>query len=173
MALPIPNVSFKATMVFHTILLIFIGYNMYLSASYFFSNYLLVLLGFWAIAQPLSTDAVQMYFGFHLFTIVNDLACLANFTKYLSQQQSEFKFAFAMALISLLFKPLTAIFVMNEFTRRGGVLEFSIIERRGEEAGMLRDEHGVPTGGASDTYTSIPNAEAGSYQAPAVPPAQY
>ncbi|XP_071805724.1 type-1 angiotensin II receptor-associated protein-like [Asterias amurensis] len=101
----------------------------FLPSGYLYMNTIITLTGLWSIAMQDNKDSVQMFFIFHLISILTDIIFLGVMfgpaqTKYCqdgNQRCSDFRFSAGMAIINLLIKPLSACFLFMELRRRGGI----------------------------------------------------
>ncbi|XP_072888057.1 type-1 angiotensin II receptor-associated protein isoform X3 [Hemitrygon akajei] len=93
---------------------------------YIWSNYAVLAIGVWAIAQRDSIDAIFMYLVGTITTILLDIIHIAikyeQFAAVYSSnaQRDQFRFSVGMAILSLLLKPVSCLFVYQMYKQRGG-----------------------------------------------------
>ncbi|KAF5906121.1 type-1 angiotensin II receptor-associated protein isoform X2, partial [Clarias magur] len=85
--------------------------------SYVLANFSVLIVGVWAVAQRDSVDAVVMFLGGLLLTIVNDIV---NLSLFYSAASDTLRFSMGMAILSLILKPLSCFFVYQMYRERGG-----------------------------------------------------
>ncbi|XP_043531809.1 type-1 angiotensin II receptor-associated protein isoform X3 [Chiloscyllium plagiosum] len=124
MALPV--VSLKMIIVVHWLLTTWGYLYPWLPQAYLWSNYAVLAIGIWAIAQRDSVDAIVMFLVGILITILMDIIDIAISYDRLSGRQpdialrDQFRFSVGMAILSLLLKPVSSVFVYQMYKERGG-----------------------------------------------------
>lgn len=75
-----------------------------------------------------SKEPVQFLLGAHLFTVLNDIILLSMYFQTAKSQSNvvltRFKFTAAMAILNLLLKPVSAIFMYKEWQDRQGDVQY-------------------------------------------------
>ncbi|XP_026548807.1 type-1 angiotensin II receptor-associated protein-like [Notechis scutatus] len=91
----------------------------WLPNTYSWSNFTVLALGVWAIAQRDSVDAIFMFLTGLLLTILTDII---HFSLYyhLVVLTDTMRFCTGMAIFSLLLKPLSCFFAYQMYRERGG-----------------------------------------------------
>ncbi|XP_069774819.1 type-1 angiotensin II receptor-associated protein isoform X2 [Narcine bancroftii] len=98
----------------------------WLPEPYIWSNYAVMAIGVWAIAQKDSIDAIAMFLIGIGITIVLDIIHIAinyehsAFIQRDDPLRDQFRFSVGMAILSLLLKPLSCLFVYQMYKERGG-----------------------------------------------------
>ncbi|XP_038630012.1 type-1 angiotensin II receptor-associated protein [Scyliorhinus canicula] len=98
----------------------------WLPQPYIWSNYAILAIGVWAIAQRDSVDALVMYLVGTVITILTDIIHIAISYDRLAGKQvdgasrDQFRFSVGMAILSLLLKPVSCLFVYQMYKERGG-----------------------------------------------------
>ncbi|XP_048470934.1 type-1 angiotensin II receptor-associated protein isoform X2 [Rhincodon typus] len=98
----------------------------WLPQPYLWSNYAILAIGVWAIAQRDSVDAVVMYLVGMLITVLMDIIHIAISYDRLAGKQidiasrDQFRFSVGMTILSLLLKPISCFFVYQMYKERGG-----------------------------------------------------
>ncbi|GCC32708.1 type-1 angiotensin II receptor-associated protein [Chiloscyllium punctatum] len=124
MALPV--VSLKMIIVVHWLLTTWGHLYPWLPQGYLWSNYAVLAIGIWAIAQRDSVDAIVMFLVGILITILMDIIDIAISYDLLAGRQpnialrDQFRFSVGMAILSLLLKPVSCVFVYQMYKQRGG-----------------------------------------------------
>ncbi|XP_022090118.1 type-1 angiotensin II receptor-associated protein-like [Acanthaster planci] len=113
----------------HFLLTVWAQLGVFLPSGYEYMNIILILTGLWAVAMPESKDSMHMFFIFHLMSILTDIIFLGVFfgpsqdslcSGITTTACSNFRFSAGMAIINLIIKPLSAIFLFMELRRRSG-----------------------------------------------------
>ncbi|XP_014888676.1 type-1 angiotensin II receptor-associated protein isoform X1 [Poecilia latipinna] len=113
----IPAINLKAIVLAHWLLTVW-G-SMGLLSSYAWSNFSVLAVGVWAIAQRDSIDAVLMFLMGLAVTILTDIIHFGIF--YPPQLLVAVSgFSAGMAILSLLLKPVSCFFVYQMYRERGG-----------------------------------------------------
>ncbi|XP_065656040.1 uncharacterized protein LOC136081801 [Hydra vulgaris] len=89
----------------------------WLGLGYIFSNYFIVLLGFWSDRDYPSVKPVQCFLFALCFTILNDILSMA-ITYESLPRLSVFRFNIAMAIMLLIFKVVACLFIFKELKER-------------------------------------------------------
>ncbi|KAK7811128.1 type-1 angiotensin II receptor-associated protein isoform X1 [Chionomys nivalis] len=115
----LPAVNLKVILMVHWLLttwgcLVFPG-------SYAWSNFTILALGVWAVAQPDSIDAIGMFLGGLVVTIFLDIIYISIFYPT-SVINDTGRFSAGMAILSLLLKPFSCCLVYHMHRERGGEL---------------------------------------------------
>jgi Angiotensin II, type I receptor-associated protein (AGTRAP) len=136
--LRIPHIPLKVMFLVHLVLFSWCLLGVH-SGTFGVTNSAVILLLYVAAAtqSPLAceTNLVALF-----FSIINDIIVLGLHGQgYIDSHSSSVQFGFAMAILNIIVKPLTMIFVFQEFRRRGG--EFGI----------------AIESGASQQYESLPD----------------
>ncbi|XP_059808027.1 type-1 angiotensin II receptor-associated protein [Hypanus sabinus] len=121
MALPVINL--KMIIFVHWLLTTWGCLYFWLPEPYIWSNYAVLAIGVWAIAQRDSIDAIFMYLVGTIITILLDIIHIAiNYEKFnnINVQRDQFRFSVGMAILSLLLKPVSCLFVYQMYKQRGG-----------------------------------------------------
>lgn len=103
----------------------------WLPQPYIWSNYAVLAIGVWAIAQRDSVDALAMYLIGMVITILLDIIHIAvNYERAADVQidstRDQFRFSVGMAILSLLLKPVSCLFVYQMYKERGGDCNLNI-----------------------------------------------
>ncbi|XP_067826248.1 type-1 angiotensin II receptor-associated protein isoform X2 [Heptranchias perlo] len=104
----------------------------WLPQPYIWSNYAVLAIGVWAIAQRDSVDAVVMFLIGMVITILTDIIHIAiSYDRMADVQRSralrdQFRFSVGMAILSLLLKPVSCLFVYQMYKQRGGDYNLNI-----------------------------------------------
>lgn len=113
------------------------------------------MIGVWALGDQTSLEAITLYLIGMLFTILNDCITLGTYSKtgvaFGDGALDSAKFSFAMALISLIFKPIIVIFVLQEYNRRGGSVSIPGVS-------ISSSAHYEPIGGSSPDPAQDPSS---------------
>ncbi|XP_062889563.1 type-1 angiotensin II receptor-associated protein isoform X2 [Mobula hypostoma] len=130
MALPVINL--KMIIFVHWLLTTWGCLYPWLPQPYIWSNYAVLAIGVWAIAQRDSIDAIFMYLVGTVITILLDIIHIAvSYDRMAAIQQNnemrdQFRFSVGMAILSLLLKPVSCLFVYQMYKQRGGDCYISI-----------------------------------------------
>ncbi|XP_028343862.1 type-1 angiotensin II receptor-associated protein [Physeter macrocephalus] len=89
--------------------------------AYAWSNFTILALGVWAVAQRDSTDAISMFLGGLAVTIVLDIIHISIFYPRASLSDTA-RFSAGMAIVSALLKPVSCFFVYQMYRERGAFL---------------------------------------------------
>ncbi|XP_040843855.1 type-1 angiotensin II receptor-associated protein isoform X2 [Ochotona curzoniae] len=115
----LPAVNLKVILLIHWLLTTW-GCIVF-SGSYAWANFTVLALGVWAVAQRDSIDAISMFLGGLLATVVLDIIHLGVFYPRSSLSDTS-RFGAGMAILSLLLKPLSCYLVYHMYQERGGFL---------------------------------------------------
>uniref|UniRef100_A0A671QXS5 Angiotensin II receptor-associated protein n=1 Tax=Sinocyclocheilus anshuiensis TaxID=1608454 RepID=A0A671QXS5_9TELE len=114
----------QAIVLAHWLLTIWACSITWLPTSYVLGNVSALAVGVWAIAQRDSIDAVLMFLIVLAVTILTDIV---HFGLYYAEVESHyernldlFRFCGGMAILSLLLKPVSCVFVYQMYRERGG-----------------------------------------------------
>jgi len=117
-------VPLKFFLIAHFVLVTWAALYPWLGECYIYSNYLVLIIGLWAIKDKDSVEPLQFLLGIHVFTILNDIILLGMYfhqnTLLKGAYLTRFQFTAAMAIINLLLKPVSALFIFKEYQSRGG-----------------------------------------------------
>ncbi|XP_037674681.1 type-1 angiotensin II receptor-associated protein [Choloepus didactylus] len=91
------------------------------SGPYAWANFSVLALGVWAVAQRDSVDAISMFLGGLMATIVLDIIHISIFYPRLTVSDPG-RFGSNMAILSLLLKPFSCCLVYHMYRARGGEL---------------------------------------------------
>nr|XP_013009624.1 type-1 angiotensin II receptor-associated protein isoform X1 [Cavia porcellus] len=123
----LPAVNLKVILLVHWLLTTW-G-SIVFGGPYSWANFTILALGVWAVAQRDSVDAISMFLGGLLATILLDIIHISIFYQW-NVVSATGRFSAGMAILSLLLKPLSCFLVHHMYRERGGELHF----------------HSVPTG---------------------------
>ncbi|XP_068598973.1 type-1 angiotensin II receptor-associated protein [Brachionichthys hirsutus] len=117
----IPAISLKAIVLAHWVLTIW-GCMAWLPSSFAWGNFSVLAVGVWAIAQRDSIDAVLMFLMGMAVTILTDIIHFGIYYQLsdLESGRDVFRFSAAMAILSLVLKPVSCFFVYQMYHERGG-----------------------------------------------------
>ncbi|CAL1527249.1 unnamed protein product [Lymnaea stagnalis] len=100
----------------------------WLPGAYMYTHIAVLAFGFWAIVANESTDAALMFFVTLLFSVLNDILCLALYeprahdvyesNRASTSQTNEFRFALGMAITNLILKPVTIFLTLRIYQSR-------------------------------------------------------
>ncbi|NP_001279337.1 type-1 angiotensin II receptor-associated protein [Callorhinchus milii] len=121
----LPVVSLKMILIVHWLLTTWGCLIQWLPVPYLWSNYTVLAIGVWAVAQRDSVDAVAMVLVGMLLTSLTDIIHIAvSYERSAAGQvtaiQDQFRFSVGMAILSLLLKPVSCLFVYQMYKERGG-----------------------------------------------------
>ncbi|XP_040286440.1 type-1 angiotensin II receptor-associated protein [Bufo bufo] len=123
----VPALNLKAIVFVHWLLTVFACIlPSWLPNAYYLSNFSVLAMGVWAVAQRDSVDAIFMFMVGLVVTIVLDILLLALFFAGAEQASEKtplrdlFRFSGGMAILSLILKPLSCFFVYHMYVERGG-----------------------------------------------------
>ncbi|XP_041063049.1 type-1 angiotensin II receptor-associated protein [Carcharodon carcharias] len=122
----LPVVSLKMIIIVHWLLTTWGCLCSWLPQPYIWSNYAILAIGVWAIAQRDSVDAVVMYLVGMVITILMDIIHIAiSYDHFPGGQRyvalrDQFRFSVGMAILSLILKPVSCLFVYQMYKERGG-----------------------------------------------------
>ncbi|XP_030634568.1 type-1 angiotensin II receptor-associated protein [Chanos chanos] len=119
----IPAINLKAIVLVHWLLTVWGCLAFQLNMTYMLSNFSVLAVGVWAIAQRDSIDAVLMFLMGMALTVVTDIvdfAILYPAADNLSDRRDTVRFSMGMSILSLLLKPLSCFFVYQMYRERGG-----------------------------------------------------
>ncbi|XP_069802768.1 type-1 angiotensin II receptor-associated protein [Dendropsophus ebraccatus] len=129
----VPALNLKAIIFVHWLLTVFACiFPGWLPNAYYLSNFSVLAMGIWALAQRDSVDAIFMFMVGLVTTIVLDILLLALFyaiaedTVEKTSQRDLFRFSGGMAILSLILKPLSCFFVYHMYVERGGECNISL-----------------------------------------------
>ncbi|XP_005404050.1 PREDICTED: type-1 angiotensin II receptor-associated protein [Chinchilla lanigera] len=117
----LPAVNLKVILLVHWLLTIW-G-SMVFGGPYSWANFTVLALGVWAVAQRDSIDAISMFLGGLLATILLDIIHISIFYPRSTNSATE-QFSAGMAILSLLLKPFSCYLVHHMYRERGGELHF-------------------------------------------------
>ncbi|XP_006866493.1 PREDICTED: type-1 angiotensin II receptor-associated protein [Chrysochloris asiatica] len=89
------------------------------SGSYAWANFSILALGVWAVAQRDSIDAISMFLGGLVVTIILDIIHISIFYPLVALTDTG-RFGAGMAILSLLLKPFSCCLVYHMYRERGG-----------------------------------------------------
>ncbi|XP_065061133.1 type-1 angiotensin II receptor-associated protein-like [Rhopilema esculentum] len=117
----LPTVPIKYFLISHFILVTWAALYLWMGECYIYSNYLVLIVGLWALKDKSSNEPMQFLLGIHLFTILNDIILLGMYFPIFNKagNSARFQFTAAMAIINLLLKPVSGIFIFKEYQIRG------------------------------------------------------
>ncbi|KAF0035568.1 hypothetical protein F2P81_013326 [Scophthalmus maximus] len=120
----IPAINLKAIVLVHWLLTVWGCVMPWLPSSFPWSNFSVLAVGLWAVAQRDSIDAVLLFLIGMIATILNDII---HFGIYYSvgelapaSGRDVFRFSAGMAILNLLLKPVSCFFVYQMYRERGG-----------------------------------------------------
>uniref|UniRef100_A0A0K8RZE0 Angiotensin II receptor-associated protein n=1 Tax=Crotalus horridus TaxID=35024 RepID=A0A0K8RZE0_CROHD len=117
----IPAVNLKAIVLVHWLLTIWGCMDSWLPQTYDWSNFTVLALGVWAIAQRDSVDAIFMFLTGLLLTILTDIVHFSLYYQVVERKLTDTsRFCTGMAIFSLLLKPLSCYFAYQMYRERGG-----------------------------------------------------
>uniref|UniRef100_H3BIS2 Angiotensin II receptor associated protein n=1 Tax=Latimeria chalumnae TaxID=7897 RepID=H3BIS2_LATCH len=117
----LPAINIKAIVVVHWLLTTWGGLSQWLPMTYFWSNYTVLAVAVWAIAQRDSVDAVFMVLLGLLITIVTDIVFFGvYYPRNGGRITDTLRFSTGMAIFSLLLKPVSCYFIYQMYRERGG-----------------------------------------------------
>ncbi|XP_029803064.1 type-1 angiotensin II receptor-associated protein isoform X1 [Suricata suricatta] len=113
----LPTVNLKTILLVHWLLTTWgcIAFG----GPYPWANFTILALGVWAVAQRDSIDAISLFLGGLAATIFLDIVHISIFYQRTGFSDTE-RFGAGMAILSLLFKPLSCCFVYQMYRQRGG-----------------------------------------------------
>ncbi|XP_060252472.1 type-1 angiotensin II receptor-associated protein isoform X4 [Ovis aries] len=88
---------------------------------YAWTNFPILALGVWAVAQRDSVDAISMFLGGLVATIFLDVIYIGIFYPR-SNFSDTVRFSAGMAILNLILKPISCFFVYHMYRERGGFL---------------------------------------------------
>lgn len=88
---------------------------------YAWTNFPILALGVWAMAQRDSVDAISMFLGGLVATIFLDVIYIGIFYPR-SNLSDTVRFSAGMAILNLILKPISCFFVYHMYRERGGEL---------------------------------------------------
>eukprot|EP00112_Aurelia_sp_Birch-Aquarium-sp1_P007558 Seg1823.12 transcript_id=Seg1823.12/GoldUCD/mRNA.D3Y31 product="Type-1 angiotensin II receptor-associated protein" protein_id=Seg1823.12/GoldUCD/D3Y31 len=126
MPLNLPAVPIKFLLIAHFVLVTWAALDLWLKECYIYSNYLVLIIGLWAMRDKNSIEPMQFLLGAHVFTILNDIILLGMWfpvadrvTTLATSIRPQFQFTAAMAILNLILKPFSALFMFKEYQDRG------------------------------------------------------
>nr|UQI50243.1 type-1 angiotensin II receptor-associated protein [Haliclona caerulea] len=117
-----PAISIKIVVCIHFVLTTWATLYTFLPFSYVFSNFLLVVVGLWAIADSQRTDPSVMFLLCMIFTIISDIVAVSLYYDT-NVDISTYRFSAGMAILNIILKPLFCICVFLDFRNRGGEID--------------------------------------------------
>lgn len=123
----VPTVPVKIFLFLH---LIFTSWAMaafsWLPFSYGFCHIIMFMFGIWAIIQPASHDANQLFLLSVLFAVLNDCVLIGiYFDADANKRSSTRRFAVAFAFFNLFLKPITIIFILLGYQDNAGGFDYT------------------------------------------------
>ncbi|XP_006989116.1 type-1 angiotensin II receptor-associated protein [Peromyscus maniculatus bairdii] len=115
----LPAVNLKVILLVHWLLTTW-GCIVF-SGSYAWSNFTVLALGVWAVAQRDSIDAIGMFLGGLVATIFLDIIYISIFYSSFAITDTG-RFSAGMAIFSLLLKPFSCCLIYHMHRERGGEL---------------------------------------------------
>ncbi|XP_018535109.1 type-1 angiotensin II receptor-associated protein [Lates calcarifer] len=115
----IPAINLKAIVLLHWLLTVW-GCMGLIPSSYSWSNFSVLAVGVWAIAQRDSIDAVLMFLMGMILTILTDIIHFGIYYTLIEHSTDRDHFSQGMAILSLLLKPVSCFFVYQMYRERGG-----------------------------------------------------
>eukprot|EP00010_Vexillifera_abyssalis_P002048 CAMPEP_0201551874 /NCGR_PEP_ID=MMETSP0173_2-20130828/11766_1 /ASSEMBLY_ACC=CAM_ASM_000268 /TAXON_ID=218659 /ORGANISM="Vexillifera sp., Strain DIVA3 564/2" /LENGTH=164 /DNA_ID=CAMNT_0047962227 /DNA_START=43 /DNA_END=537 /DNA_ORIENTATION=- len=152
----IPMIPLKIMVLMHQVLILW-SFLRPLGAMYVTTNLVVLGVGYWTIATPKSATAAESFFVTLFFSIINDCISLGVNGSDLLHAGANEQFSVAMAIINIIVKPLTMVFVFQVFRDRGG--QFGLVDRDSQ--------------GSSSDYESIPAPQKQNAQSSSAPQQQY
>ncbi|XP_078281508.1 type-1 angiotensin II receptor-associated protein isoform X2 [Rhinoraja longicauda] len=128
----LPVINLKMIITVHWLLTTWGCLTSWLPQPYIWSNYAVLAIGVWAIAQRDSVDALAMYLIGMIITILLDMIHIAvNYERVAGSQfggaaRDQFRFSVGMTILSLLLKPVSCLFVYQMYMERGGHCNLNI-----------------------------------------------
>ncbi|XP_004482593.1 type-1 angiotensin II receptor-associated protein isoform X2 [Dasypus novemcinctus] len=113
----LPAVNLKAILLVHWLLTSW-GCIL-LPGAYAWANFSILALGVWAVAQRDSIDAISMFLGGLMATILLDMIIIGVFYPRTGLSDTG-RFSAGMAILSLILKPVSCYFVYHMYRERGG-----------------------------------------------------
>ncbi|XP_004863625.1 type-1 angiotensin II receptor-associated protein isoform X1 [Heterocephalus glaber] len=117
----LPAVNLKVILLVHWLLTTW-G-SILFEGPYSWANFTILALGVWSVAQPDSVDAISMFLGGLLATILLDIIHISIFYPRNTISDTS-RFSAGMAILSLLLKPFSCYLVHHMYCERGGELHF-------------------------------------------------
>ncbi|KAM6435268.1 type-1 angiotensin II receptor-associated protein isoform 1-T1 [Liasis olivaceus] len=112
---------FQAIVLVHWLLTIWGCMYHWLPNTYAWSNFTILALGVWAIAERDSVDAIFMFLVGLLLTILTDIVHISLYYQHSEKWLTDTtRFCTGMAIFSLLLKPLSCFFAYQMYRERGG-----------------------------------------------------
>ncbi|XP_070260189.1 type-1 angiotensin II receptor-associated protein isoform X1 [Myotis yumanensis] len=119
-----PSVNLKLIILVHWLLTTW-GCLMF-GGPYAWANFTVLALGVWAVAQKDSIDAISMFLGGLVVTILLDIIHISIFYPRAGLLDVG-RFGAGMAILSLLLKPFSCFMLYNMYLQRGGEGPFSSV----------------------------------------------
>uniref|UniRef100_A0A8C1Q9A9 Angiotensin II receptor-associated protein n=1 Tax=Cyprinus carpio TaxID=7962 RepID=A0A8C1Q9A9_CYPCA len=121
----IPTISLKSIVLVHWLLTIWACLISWLPTSYVLGNMGALAVGVWAIAQRDSIDAALMFLIGLAVTILTDIVHFALYyaaaeIQYKGVAPALFRFSGGLAITSLMFKPVSCLYIYQIYRVRGG-----------------------------------------------------
>ncbi|KAM5248713.1 type-1 angiotensin II receptor-associated protein [Ctenodactylus gundi] len=117
----LPVVNLKVILLVHWLLTVW-G-CLVIQGGYAWANFTVLALGVWAVAQRDSIDAISMFLGGLLATILLDIIYISIFYPRNGLSDTT-RFGAGMAILSLLLKPFSCYLVHHMYRERGGEFHF-------------------------------------------------
>nr|XP_002131411.1 type-1 angiotensin II receptor-associated protein-like [Ciona intestinalis] len=113
-----PSISIKAIVLVHWILVMWTTLG-WAPSSFLYPNLSVLIVGFWAVADKQSVDAVFMFIVMQIGSVIVDIVNLSlYFPPYNAVGQA--KFSAGMAILNLILKPFSTILLYQMYSDRGG-----------------------------------------------------
>ncbi|KAG7494064.1 type-1 angiotensin II receptor-associated [Solea senegalensis] len=120
----IPPINLKAIVLVHWLLTVWGCLVQWMPISFSWSNFSILAVGLWAIAQRDSIDAVLMFLIGMVVTILTDIIHFGVYYPIFDTvpgvRTDVFRFSTGMAILNLLLKPVSCFFVYQMYRERGG-----------------------------------------------------
>ncbi|KTG47638.1 hypothetical protein cypCar_00010226 [Cyprinus carpio] len=164
----IPAINLKAIVLAHWLLTLWACSIPWLPTSYVLGNLSVLAVGVWAIAQRDSIDAVLMFLIGLAVTILTDIV---HFGLYYADAESRFektpdffRFCGGMAILSLLLKPVSCVFVYQMYRERGGEynVNFGFPKITQNRDAYQSIDHQDQSGSSASSYNQAEGGKPGS-----------
>ncbi|XP_043931191.1 type-1 angiotensin II receptor-associated protein [Protopterus annectens] len=121
----IPTVNLKTILLVHWLLTCWGCLVAWLPSAYAWSNFTVLAMGVWAVAQRDSVDAIIMFLVGMIITFVTDIIDFGIYypvgeVVFTGWQRDSFRFSVGMAILSLILKPLSCFCAYQMYRERGG-----------------------------------------------------
>lgn len=130
-----PGLIIKVIWIVHFVLTSWALFAGWLPGVYMYTHMAVLAFGFWTIVANESVDAALMFLVTLLFSVLNDILCLALYQpraqnifeigRTTSSQTNEYRFSLGMAITNLILKPLTIFLVLRIYQGRVQGSEYS------------------------------------------------